>query len=328
MPETKWADVSEFQPAINDSYPYRVVSIRSNDGTYRDRKFAANLSWCKAACDSGKLDFFIVYFVWESNWQQTVETLKAVIGTPHPRMAVMVDVESWSGRYTGDQSAGINASVDAVAAWLGDRRRVIGYGNVGDLTRLWPGRGDIKLVVAAYGSNPDFPNKIAHQYADNEVTPPFGPCDINSADGLDVPTLMGILGLSEPVTKAATAAAPTSGPDHIPYGWDLTPHQSLTSLDGGYRLDMQGDGNLVIYRVRMGSEFPIWQSGTANHPGAFLRFQVTDRNVVIYDTDGNALWQAGCADRSGNTLVIQGDGNLVVYTSENVPVWNSKGNPV
>lgn len=50
----------------------------------------------------------------------------------------------------------------------------------------------IRLVVAAYGSNPDYPGKVAHQYTDGsgfgfglpQGAPPFGNCDMNSADGL------------------------------------------------------------------------------------------------------------------------------------------------
>jgi hypothetical protein len=70
---------------------------------------------------------------------------------------------------------------------------VIGYGNAGDLNKLWPHRPPgIRLVIAAYGRNPPYPGKIAHQYTDGsgfggglpEGAPPFGRCDMNSADGL------------------------------------------------------------------------------------------------------------------------------------------------
>ena len=71
--------------------------------------------------------------------------------------------------------------------------KVIGYGNVGDLNNLWPNKpAGIRLVVAAYGRNPPYPGKVAHQYTDGsgyggglpEGAPPFGRCDMNSADGL------------------------------------------------------------------------------------------------------------------------------------------------
>jgi hypothetical protein len=195
-PDTIYADVSEWQVPVDDSYPHRVLCIRSNDGDHRDRNWNANYPWCKRRCDTGQLEFFIVYFVWRRNWRQAVDTLKAMVGQPHPRMAVMIDVESWGRQITGDQSDGINRAYSAVAEWLGEPRRVIGYGNVGDLNRLWPVKPKgIRLVVAAYGTNPDYPGKVAHQYTDdkrygNGITlpngaPPFGDCDMNSADGLD-----------------------------------------------------------------------------------------------------------------------------------------------
>lgn len=84
-------------------------------------------------------------------------------------MAVMIDVESWGGQISGDQSAGINAAYREVGGYVGSTAKVIGYGNVGDLNRLWPTKPDgIRLVVASYGSNPPYPGKVAHQYTDGQ----------------------------------------------------------------------------------------------------------------------------------------------------------------
>lgn len=52
---------------------------------------------------------------------------------------------------------------------------------------------------------------------------------------------------------------------------------------------MQGDGNFVVYdngNVR-------FHTGTNGHPGAYLRFQNSDGNLVVYSTAGQALWQSG-----------------------------------
>ena len=191
--DTLYADVSEWQRPVDDSYPYRVIAIRSNDGTYRDKNWASNYAWCKRRCDENALVFFIVYFVWRQNWQQTVDTLKNLVGQPHPRMAVMIDVESWQGQIIGNQSDGLNNAYRAVADWLGDRRRVIAYGNRGDLNSLWPYKPvGLRIVLASYGSNPGYPGKIAHQYTNGEGyggglpegCPPFGKCCMDSADGL------------------------------------------------------------------------------------------------------------------------------------------------
>ena len=212
-PDTLYADVSEWQNPVDDRYPYRVLCIRSNDGTHRDEKWAANYAWAKKACDDGRLAFFIVYFVWRPNWREAVATHRDLVGEPHPKMVTMLDVESWSGQIRGDQSDGINAAFDQLADWLGDRRRVIGYGNVGDLNALWPRKpAGVRLVVAGYGSNPPYPGKIAHQYTDGqgyggglpEGAPPFGNCDMNSADGYTATQFATALGIQTGAPGTAT----------------------------------------------------------------------------------------------------------------------------
>jgi hypothetical protein len=209
--DTIFTDVSEFQrSSYTDAYPHQFASFRANDGTYADRKCSANLSWCRAAASSGRLAGFMVYAVWRPNWQQTLDTLKAVVGTPHPRMAIMWDVESWGGDLIGDHSGAINATREATIAWLGgNRARVIGYGNGGDLASLWPTRGDAKIILANYSANPAYPGKIAHQYTSSGSVAPFGaPVDINSADGYTPAAFAAALGL--------TGAAPTPSPTPTP----------------------------------------------------------------------------------------------------------------
>ncbi|UZF57719.1 hypothetical protein LH935_06955 [Gordonia polyisoprenivorans] len=190
---TLWADVSEWQTGITDAYPHRMVCIRSNDGTYRDKKWANNYGWCKAAADDGRLDCFIVYMVYRTNWQQTFDTFKAMVGTPHPKMIAMVDVESWGGQIGGNQSAGINGLIAYLGTFLGDQRRVIAYGNRGDLESLWPSKpNSTRLIVAGYSSSkPNYPNQIGWQYTDGsgygpsgwpQGAPPFGTCDMNYTD--------------------------------------------------------------------------------------------------------------------------------------------------
>lgn len=190
---TLWADVSEWQTGITDAYPYRMVCIRSNDGTYRDQKWANNYAWCKRAADNGRLDCFIVYMVYRTNWQQTFETFRAMVGTPHPKMVAMVDVESWGGQIGGNQSAGINGLIAELGTFLDDQRRVIAYGNRGDLDNLWPSKPNgTRLIVAGYSaSKPNYPNQIGWQYTDGsgygpsgwpQGAAPFGTCDMNYTD--------------------------------------------------------------------------------------------------------------------------------------------------
>ncbi len=206
MADTLYADVSEWQVGVDDSYPYPVLCIRSNDGTYRDRRWRNNYDWCRRSADTGRLAFFLVYFVWRPNWREAVDTFRDQVGTPHPKMAVMLDVESWGGQIRGNHSAQINATHREVGKFVGSTAKVIGYGNVGDLSTLWPHRPPgLRLVVAGYGHNPPYPGKVAHQYTDGtghgnglpEGAPPFGNCDMNSADGLSPRVFAGVCGISD-----------------------------------------------------------------------------------------------------------------------------------
>lgn len=203
MTDTQWCDVSQFQAPVDDSYPFRVIAIRSNDGTYQDTKFLQDRAWCIAAVAAGKIDFFFSYVVYEPDNEAWAQTHMNSIGTPHPREVTMVDLESWGGRISGDHSADINAGVGELAQWQGNLARVTGYGNTGDLDRIWPNKAlaPNHLIVAAYGTNPSYPGKFAHQYTSTATEPPFGyPVDMNSADGYDIPALMSLLGLDPNVT--------------------------------------------------------------------------------------------------------------------------------
>lgn len=274
-PDTLYADVSEWQVPVTDAYTdagYRVLCIRSNDGTYRDKDWANNYPWCKRAVDDGRLAFFMVYFVWRPNWRDAVATLKSQVGQPHPKMAVMIDVESWAGQIRGDQSAGINAAFEEIAAWLGDRRRVIGYGNTGDLNALWPTKPEgVRLVVAGYGRMPTYPGMIAHQYTDGqgyggglpEGAPPFGNCDMNAANGLTATAFAQALGIE----------ASTTGDDDM----------------AGVDVDRL---NKAIDKILGGQTMPdAWPSRGMFAPAGEQAGGVDDTIGMLLNTDGNA-WNA------------------------------------
>jgi hypothetical protein len=81
---------------------------------------------------------------------------------------------------------------------------------------------------------------------------------------------------------------------------------------------MQNDGNLVLY----GHGRAVWNSKTAGHSGAYLVVQ-GDGNIVIYDRSGKALWNTRTVGTGVNRLVMQDDGNLVAYTGSSQAKWAS-----
>lgn len=232
MTDTLFADVSSWQVVADDTYPFHFIAFRSNDGTYKDPNFEPNLKWAAGATGKQLLGFF-VYFVYEDNVHATVATLKSLIGATRPfwtrdkyrRMGVVIDLESWSGKLTGDHSRSVRVTREAIIQVLNqrripmfrklmlsrDRKRVLVYGNGGDLRSLAPQTGDALIGLAAYGSNPAYPNKVYHQFADNYPVPPFGRCDINSADGKTPYEFAVACGLAPP-RKAGKVVKPKTHP--------------------------------------------------------------------------------------------------------------------
>jgi hypothetical protein len=47
-----------------------------------------------------------------------------------------------------------------------------------------------------------------------------------------------------------------------------------------------------------------------------------DGNLVMYDGSWNPVWDTGTQGNSGAWFAVQDDGNLVVYTSQGQPLWS------
>ncbi|KAJ5481789.1 hypothetical protein N7475_000601 [Penicillium sp. IBT 31633x] len=98
----------------------------------------------------------------------------------------------------------------------------------------------------------------------------------------------------------------------------------LQSENSLYRFTLQGDGNVVLYAPQ---NEVIWQSytdGMGNHPYRIVA--QSDGNVVQYDKHNSpehALWRTGTNGLGGEVLILQDDGNLVLYASGNKAVWES-----
>jgi hypothetical protein len=112
--------------------------------------------------------------------------------------------------------------------------------------------------------------------------------------------------------------------DKLPAGARLESGQSLISTDGRYRLVYQGDGNLVLYDDVERSA--PWSSGTAGVTIGQVVMQ-TDGNFVLYDASNRARWTSGTAANANAMLVLQSDGNLVVYTGDGRARWDRISNP-
>jgi hypothetical protein len=93
----------------------------------------------------------------------------------------------------------------------------------------------------------------------------------------------------------------------------------LETTDNINRLIMQADGNLVLYSSNGKA---LWNSSTDRNPGATAVMQA-DGNFVIYSVGGNALWNSSTDRNPGATAVMQADGNFVIYSVGGNALWNS-----
>jgi hypothetical protein len=114
------------------------------------------------------------------------------------------------------------------------------------------------------------------------------------------------------------APAVPEGQDRIGDGEGLLEAQSLTSSYGRFKLTLQADGNLLLYGPQ---QQLLWASNTAGHTGIWsATLQAGD--LVLRDVLNNVFWTSHTGSSGGDTLVVQDDGNLVIYSNQNV-VWAS-----
>jgi hypothetical protein len=114
---------------------------------------------------------------------------------------------------------------------------------------------------------------------------------------------------------------PTANGTDMQAGEVLHSGNSIRSANGVYVWIFQTDGNLVLYkRYTSHPDKALWASNTNGRPAAVCIMQ-GDGNLVIYDIDAVPLWASGTNGNPGSRFVIQDDGNGVIYRSNNSPAW-------
>jgi len=111
---------------------------------------------------------------------------------------------------------------------------------------------------------------------------------------------------------------PVSAVDTLLPGQAMPIRTSLYSANSNYRLDFQGDGNVVIYRTSNGAA--KWATGTAGQNAAPQFIFQSDGNLVLYN-NSVPLFYTDTAGR-GTKAVLQNDGNLLIYAGS-TPIWAS-----
>ncbi|KAK9120577.1 hypothetical protein Syun_018194 [Stephania yunnanensis] len=100
----------------------------------------------------------------------------------------------------------------------------------------------------------------------------------------------------------------TLAKDTIYNGESLNTNEYLEN--GPYRFVMQGDCNLVLYK---NGNTPIWNSHTNGKGSGCMAILLNNGNLVIL-ADSGVVWMSNAyASPNSYRLVVQGDGNVVIY---------------
>jgi hypothetical protein len=117
-----------------------------------------------------------------------------------------------------------------------------------------------------------------------------------------------------------------------------------TGTNSVTRFTMQTDGNLVGYDINNQWKWqsntggqPAWTYKETDHlnqyqrlnPGEYLKstdkryflLMQPDGNLVLYSPGYHVLWNSGTGGNAGAYLGVQGDGNIVVYRADGWPLW-------
>jgi Ca2+-binding RTX toxin-like protein/6-phosphogluconolactonase (cycloisomerase 2 family) len=150
--------------------------------------------------------------------------------------------------------------------------------------------------------------------------------------GLDNPTALNVVGdvlmvSSGGVSHSLFSPDPGNslgghnGDSTLTTGESITIGEHITSPNGAVRMFMQAsDGNLATW---IGNR-AIWAAGTNGgpNPGQFLVMQ-SDGNLVVYGQDLTPLWTSVTQGNPNASATLQDDGNLVIYSEDGRLLWSS-----
>jgi hypothetical protein len=97
-------------------------------------------------------------------------------------------------------------------------------------------------------------------------------------------------------------------------------NDSVVSPNGKYRLSLQDDSNLVLYRTGGGA---TWSAGI-QYSDAYRIVTLPTGDVQAVRANGSVVWHTATAGSPGARLRVQDDGDVVVYASDGkTMLWHS-----
>ncbi len=101
--------------------------------------------------------------------------------------------------------------------------------------------------------------------------------------------------------------------------FQLAAGASIRSANGQFRLTFGTDGNLVVSDDR--DKSVLWSSGTGGGSAGRVTLQ-RDGNLIATGGDGAVLWSSQTST-PGSYVVLQDDGDLIIYSPYDQTVWSS-----
>jgi len=129
--------------------------------------------------------------------------------------------------------------------------------------------------------------------------------------------LYGFDNASNRTSIQSGAVVPRASANQMASGELLLPGQALVSADTQSRLELRSTGALVI-TCNGADQLTLYPE---NGQAAQLIMQ-SDGNLVLYTPSFSALWATSGGGFPGAYLVLQNDGNLVIYQGS-TPIWSS-----
>jgi len=140
---------------------------------------------------------------------------------------------------------------------------------------------------------------------------------------------LGVHALDTTSAKGPSSSTPSPPtPSELLPGHTLLPGRSLYSANGRFRLQMETTGDLVLTSVSSPGS-PLWTSNTARNNDAYLVMQ-PDGNLVVYPVNGpfpvgaatDALWSTQTNGSSGTSAELTNAGTFEIVLGASV-LWRS-----
>lgn len=123
-------------------------------------------------------------------------------------------------------------------------------------------------------------------------------------------------------TSSAFLMQTAPGSDHLDRDEQLTAGTRLVAPSGVAEVSLQSsDGNLVLYALKP-SRSVLWTANTQGHAGDRLLMQ-GDGNLVVYGADGQAVWSSGTTGSGAVRLVLGDDCDLVLQKADGNAAWRT-----